>query len=296
MFSHLKIYINMKAGWKSYSKEWVAFSLLTVSITYAFHISLIRETLVVASLHKVPSNDLFPLYYLHCTCFFVCLRSQPLVVTNVHNSVPLTWLLNLLSVSIVCQTLVEACSTNLRHIIPPGTVGGFHVPQTAVQVELNFHDMTWKHSTSRVRSECNIHSNIENAASHCLKSRRTTGLRYILNQCFRVWKLCIQCYLFSFPEYHERILLGWKEKNQENEMLTEMMGWVTLEMRVTMMLPMTFMRILMKMLNELFLAPLVKVVETLAVMSLITRWVKDNRFHILRLFKFHKLWEINAST
>jgi hypothetical protein len=24
------------------------------------------------------------------------------------------------------------------------------------------------------------------------------------------------------------ILLGWKEKNQENKMLTEMMGWVTL--------------------------------------------------------------------
>jgi hypothetical protein len=111
MFSHLKIYINMKAGWKSYSKEWVAFSLLTVSITYAFHLSLIRETLVVASLHNVPSNALFPLYYLHCTCIFVSLRCQPLVVTNVHNSVPLIWLQNLLSVSIVCQTLVEASST-----------------------------------------------------------------------------------------------------------------------------------------------------------------------------------------
>lgn len=94
MFSHLKIYINMKADWKSYCKKWVSFSLLTVSIAYAFHISLIQETLVVASLHNVPSNDLFPIYYLHCTCFFVSLRRQPLVVTNVHNGVPLSWLQN----------------------------------------------------------------------------------------------------------------------------------------------------------------------------------------------------------
>ncbi len=206
----------------------MSFFFFTVSIAYAFHISLIQETLVVSSLHNVPSNDLFPIYYLHCTCFFVSLRCQPLEVTNVHNGVPLTWLQNLLSVPIVCQTLVEACSTNLRHIMPARTVGGFLVPQTAVLVELNFHDMTWKHSTSCVWSECNIHSNIENATSHCLKSQRTTLPRYILNQCFRVWKLCIQCYLFSFPEYHERILLGWKEKNQENKVLTEMMGWVTL--------------------------------------------------------------------